>query len=246
MLSTLLKLSRGTEQQVPYDIEFLGMTVRVTPKKVKTIRLKVNLTDKSISVTAPYYLSTQEVMQFLLSKQNWLLRQLQKSVPADAPLIYDEGEKLPLWGETLLIRQQLARKKDAYIDGNNFVFCAPETLDTEAKRKMLGDFYRQEMLKEANHLMKIWQPRIGKPVSFLGIKNMKTKWGSCNITKARVWLSLYLAQHPKACIEMVLVHELVHLLEASHSKKFYDTMTEYLPSWKATDAILKSQPTQKI
>ncbi|MBE1298418.1 MAG: DUF45 domain-containing protein [Alteromonadaceae bacterium] len=246
MLSTLFNFSRNKDNQAPYDIDFMGMAVRVTPKKVKNLRLKVDLTNKDISVSVPFYLSQQDVINFLHSKQTWLLRQLQKSSPVTESLEYNEGERLPLWGEMLIIRHELAAKKKVYRDDSQFFFCSPSPLDVKTKQKLLTDFYRREMLIEANQLLATWQPRIGKHVNFLGIKNMKTKWGSCNITKARVWLSLYLAQYPKTCIEMVLVHELVHLLEASHNKKFYALMSEFLPSWEQSDAILKTQPMLKM
>ena len=246
MLSTLFNSSRKTDNQAPYDIDFMGMAVRVTPKKVKNLRLKVDLTNKDIAVSVPFYLSQQDVIKFLHSKQVWLLRQLQKSSPFTESLEYDEGGRLPLWGEKLIIRHEFAAKQKVYRDDCQFFFCSPSPLDVKTKQKLLSDFYRREMLIEANQLLATWQPRIGKSVNFLGIKNMKTKWGSCNITKARVWLSLYLAQYPKTCIEMVLVHELVHLLEASHNKKFYALMSEFLPSWEQSDAILKTQPMQKM
>jgi predicted metal-dependent hydrolase len=71
---------------------------------------------------------------------------------------------------------------------------------------------------------------------------MKTKWGSCNIKERRIWLNLELAKKPIECLEYVLVHELVHLLERHHNERFQDYMDQYLPQWRQCREILNQEP----
>lgn len=75
-----------------------------------------------------------------------------------------------------------------------------------------------------------------------GIKKMKTKWGSCNIKERRIWLNLELAKKPIECLEYVLVHELVHLLERHHNQRFQAYMDQYLPQWRQCREILNREP----
>ncbi|MGH2103285.1 M48 family metallopeptidase, partial [Aerococcus urinaeequi] len=74
------------------------------------------------------------------------------------------------------------------------------------------------------------------------IKQMKTRWGTCNIQKKRIWISLNLVTAPLICLESVVVHELVHLLETNHTKRFYDLMDQYFPKWQEANAILSKLP----
>ena len=71
---------------------------------------------------------------------------------------------------------------------------------------------------------------------------MKTKWGTCNINKKRVWINLQLAKKPIECLEYVVTHELVHLLERNHTNRFYELLGEYYPEWKVARKILSEQP----
>ena len=92
---------------------------------------------------------------------------------------------------------------------------------------------KQEMQMVLPDLIKHWELIIGVRVSSWGIRAMKTRWGSCNVITRHICINLHLMHKPRACLEYVVVHELVHLLEANHSKRFYALMTRFLPAWKA-------------
>jgi predicted metal-dependent hydrolase len=87
-------------------------------------------------------------------------------------------------------------------------------------------------------LLTHWQTKLSVDTKHCGIKRMKTKWGSCNVTAQRIWLNLELAKKPLSCLEYVLVHELVHLLESSHNDRFTALMDEFLPAWRRLRKIL--------
>ncbi len=79
-------------------------------------------------------------------------------------------------------------------------------------------------------------------VSEFGIKKMKTKWGTCNIEAKRIWLNLELAKKPIQCLEFIIVHEMVHLLERKHNDRFIAYMNKYLPKWRSYKEELNSIP----
>ncbi len=99
---------------------------------------------------------------------------------------------------------------------------------------------RRELRQAIPPLLAKWQPVIGVEARAWGIRRMKTRWGSCNVVAKRIWLNLELANRPPECLEYVVVHELVHLLERRHNARFYGFMDLYLPDWKALRKVLNS------
>lgn len=102
------------------------------------------------------------------------------------------------------------------------------------------DWYRRNIKKEIPQLLEKWQKIIGVTASDWGVKNMKTRWGTCNIEDKRIWLNLQLVKKPFECLEYVMVHELVHLLEKNHNKIFISYMDEFLPNWRKIKEELNS------
>ena len=97
--------------------------------------------------------------------------------------------------------------------------------------KYLNDWYRENLKEVIPVFVKKWESIIGVEVYYWGIKNMKTRWGSCNIRDHRIWINLQLAKKTPECIECVVVHEMVHLLERGHNKRFYEYMDRFMPEW---------------
>jgi predicted metal-dependent hydrolase len=104
--------------------------------------------------------------------------------------------------------------------------------DQDKREQLLNGWYRWHMKELVPGLIAKWQPVIAVQVADWGIKKMKTRWGSCSTRDRRVWLNLELAKKPLHCIEYVLVHEMVHLLERRHSDRFKACMDTFLPQWR--------------
>lgn len=79
------------------------------------------------------------------------------------------------------------------------------------------------------------------PKSF-GIRKVKTKWGSCNDETKTIWFNIELAKKPKECIDYIIVHELVHLIERKHNKNFIILMNKYMPNWQLRKKALSELP----
>jgi predicted metal-dependent hydrolase len=71
---------------------------------------------------------------------------------------------------------------------------------------------------------------------------MKTKWGACNSEAGRIWLNLELAKKPAQCLEYIIVHELIHLLERHHNDNFTVLMNQFLPQWRSRRSELNAAP----
>ena len=107
----------------------------------------------------------------------------------------------------------------------------PET-SAEQREQVLQRWYREQLKALIPPLLEKWQSVLGVQVADWGIKKMKTKWGACNIDARRIWLNLELAKKPVQCLEYIIVHELVHLLERHHNDRFQKLMDQFMPQWR--------------
>jgi predicted metal-dependent hydrolase len=117
----------------------------------------------------------------------------------------------------------------------------PDT-DREKREQLLQRWYRQLLRDQIPELLTKWEPLVGVEVATCGIKRMKTRWGTCNIEAKRIWLNLELAKKPPACLEYILVHEMVHLLERHHNDRFRTYMDQFMPKWRTHRDELNRSP----
>lgn len=221
-----------------------GIDVQLVRKRVKHLRLVVAPPDGRVRVSVPVFVPDDLVWLFLQGKLDWIRdKQVRfadyvgKVIPA-----YISGEQHYLFGQpfTLQIietsgRQSVIKQADTllmYVRSGN---------DANTRSKLLDNFYRNELKQQIPGLLELWQLRIGRKVMEWGIKKMKTRWGSCNITRQRIWLNLELAKRPLSALEYVLVHELVHLLERNHNRRFYALMDSYIPNWRQQKQLLNER-----
>jgi hypothetical protein len=106
-------------------------------------------------------------------------------------------------------------------------------LDAESR-----EHHRAELKARIPALLAQWEPVVGVRVTAWGVRQMRTKWGTCNIKARRIWLNLELARKPGHCLEYIVVHELVHLLERNHNARFRALMDRFLPDWRDRRAAL--------
>lgn len=108
------------------------------------------------------------------------------------------------------------------------------------------EWYQKELKNCVPVLVDKWRALIGEHVLSWGIRKMKTKWGSCNIDKRSIWLNLELAKKPVNCIEYVVVHEMVHLIERNHNARFIELMDRFMPNWRLNRDELNKLPVSHV
>jgi predicted metal-dependent hydrolase len=101
--------------------------------------------------------------------------------------------------------------------------------DTVKREQVMTDWYRKNLKELIPSLIEKWEPIMGVQVADWGVKQMKTKWGSCNIEARRIWINPELAKKSTRCLEFIIVHEMVHLLERTHNERFAELMTQFMP-----------------
>lgn len=87
-----------------------------------------------------------------------------------------------------------------------------------------------------------WEPRIGVTIAGLYVQRMKTRWGSCNSQARTIRLNTDLAKKPRECLEYVVVHELIHILEPTHNERFQACMNQFIPDWEHRRQVLNRLP----
>lgn len=223
-----------------------GIAVQIVRKPIKNLHLSVYPPDGRVRVAVPKHLSDDNVRLAVISRLSWIKKQQAnfQAQPRQSAREMVTGESHYLFGKRYRLDVIERRGCHEIVIANNItlqLFVNPGT-STQNRELVLNQWYRHQLKAQIPDLLNRWQLAIGKEVQDWGIKQMKTKWGSCNITKRRIWLNLELAKKPLECLEYVLVHELVHLHERYHNKVFYAYMNKYLPQWQQCRDILKREP----
>ena len=218
--------------------------VTVLRKTVRRVRLTVKPPDGAVTLTIPWRVSHGEVERIIREKSAWIVKHHQRFAqqPAVAPLAYESGESLMWWGYDKVLRVEERPSGPGYdTDGECLVLFVRPGSDREVRAKVLEQAYRHSMKKRLPALIEHYERLMGVSVNQFGIRKMKTRWGSCNVVARRIWLALELGKFPPEALEMVLVHELVHLLERSHNTRFYRLMDQFYPQHRAVEKELKKR-----
>ena len=217
-----------------------GLNVIVTRKRIKHCYIKIDRENGDVCVSAPVRISEKTVRELVRSKAEWIKKR-QASLPDSSQnqqFIFEDGELHKVWGnEVPLVNTSGSGKRGVHRLKNTLVLNAPVGSTVDIKKRLLLSWYGQEVKIAATGLVHKWEPTLGVKVGRLAVQKMKSKWGSCNVENGNIRLNSELAKFPEAALEHVVVHEMVHLLEPSHSKRFYSLMDHFLPNWKAMKAL---------
>jgi len=224
----------------------------ITRKKIKNLYLRV-LPDGTVAVSAPKRLSDKAIRDFVNSKSDWIEAQLQKleerkqqqeaNPAAETEPSCITGEIHYLWGKpyTLLVEETTGRGSVVVSENTptaTLCLLVPPGSTPDQRKVLLEEFYRKQLKQEVPSLLEKYIPVVGKVPKEWRIRNMKTRWGSCNTKEGRIWLSLHLAKKHPDCLSYVIAHELTHLHVPNHSKAFWARMDVYYPKWREARKLL--------
>jgi len=215
--------------------QMAGINVNFTRKSVRNINLRISRTDGEVMVSAPLRVKRELVESFVASRADWISR-AQNRVLSRQPTEqaeYVSGERISYLGKKLLLTVEEGRGAvQLDQDRQELKVYVPRNANLKRRQTALEDFYRQELSSRLPVYLEVWQPIVGAKAKECRVRKMKSRWGSCNTRQARIWMSLELIKYPPQCIEYVLVHELTHLLEPSHNKRFHRLVGEAMPNWR--------------
>ncbi|KGK42578.1 hypothetical protein LH51_06160 [Nitrincola sp. A-D6] len=212
----------------------------VERKAIKHLYLRIEQPDGRVRVSAPRRMSDAEIARFLHSKQQWIARkraQLQQKSQLSDPEI--SATELLLWGQRYpLILQPSSGRARVLFDQEKIIVLTEAESSPEQLQKLLNSWLRQQLQQRLEERVPYWEAVSGTRANEVRIKRMKTRWGTCNVRAARIWVNAELVKLPPACLDYIILHELVHLLERLHNRRFHALMEEFMPDCHRTDTLL--------
>jgi predicted metal-dependent hydrolase len=223
-----------------------GIAVDVVRKNIKNLHLGVYPPHGRVRVAAPLVVSDEAVRLAVIDKLAWIKRQKARFAeqPRQSPREMVNGESHYFLGRRFRLRvhEHKGRATVALRGITSLDLLVRSGTTREQREAALLRWYREQLRTLIPPLLNKWQTRLRVQVAAWGIKKMKTRWGSCNPVSRRVSLNLELAKKPPQCLEYVVVHELVHMLERRHNDRFKALMDEYLPRWRHYRKLLNTTP----
>jgi predicted metal-dependent hydrolase len=223
-----------------------GLTVSIVRKAIKNLHLGVYPPHGRVRIAAPLAVTDDAIRLAVIGKLGWIKRQRAKfeGQPRQSKREMVRGESHYFLGKRYLLRVIEETGKARIVLRNRLAMelRIQPGANAEQRERVLLRWYRRQLGALIPSLLEKWSPRLGVEVAGWGIKKMKTKWGACNIEARRIWLNLELAKKPVQCLEYIVVHEMVHLLERHHNNRFTALMDKFLPRWRLCRAELNRAP----
>jgi predicted metal-dependent hydrolase len=220
-----------------------GVSMELIRKRIKNVYVRVLPPLGLVRISAPFRMSEAEIREFARSKFAWI-RSHQERMRANAPQephSFADGDAVVLWGRPRRLRFfPVGGRRRIFLRGEFIDLHAPISDKPETRRKLVEKLYRRELEREIQRLLAQWCPVIGVPIPEFFIRRMRTRWGSCSPSTSRMRFALHLAEKPARLLEYVVVHELVHLLERGHNKRFAACMDRFLPNWRGARSEMRS------
>lgn len=216
-------------------IDLGGIAVDVLQKDIKNIHLSVYPPTGRVRISAPLRMNVDTIRVFAISKLAWIKQQQQKlrAQERETPREYLDRESHYLWGKRYLLKLvEHDGSPTIELKHRKLVVYLRNASDAEKKQTILLEWYRNKLKDAIPPLIAKWAPLMGLQVNGFRVRQMKTKWGSCNPQGRTILLNLDLAKKPRECLEYLIVHELAHLIEPTHNKRFIAVMDQFMPRWQ--------------
>lgn len=227
------------------ELQLGDLRVAVVRKKIRNLHLSVHPPDGHVKISAPVRLSPEAIRLFAISKIGWIRKQRTKilSQERETPREYKELETHWAWGGRCRLHVvEENRAPSVALDHDNLILRVRPGTDVRHRQAVVENWYRSQTREAAAPLIAKWEAALGVKVEKVFVQKMKTLWGSCNSRRHTVRLNSELAKKPRECLEYIVVHELVHLLERSHGPRFVVLMDRHLPNWRYFKARLNRLP----
>lgn len=226
-------------------IQIGEVSIEVTRKAVKNVHLSVHPPDGRVTLVAPSATRLDVARAYAISRLGWIRQQqeLLRNQARETPRRFVERESHYLWGRRhLLSIAHRDAKPCVSVDHKRITLTVRPSSDSEKRAEVLHDWHKALLHALIPPLIQKWEPRLNVKVARYFLQRMKTKWGSCNHREGNIRLNTELAKKPKDLLEYVIVHEMTHLREPTHSERFTAILQEHYPTWREARAELNELP----
>lgn len=224
-----------------------GWQYELVYKSIRHIYFRIYPDKRTVRISAPSQISQKALEYAIQVKSAWLMEKM--TAPGNAPPPFNPLSAMKdscscmIWGRQLPVVRGTCNTRPGIClsPESEIILRVPSGFDPEKEGNLWNKWLRSLLNERIQRLLEKWQPVMGvAPAELVRLKKMKTRWGSCNTVAKRIWINTVLVHLEPCLLEYVLVHELVHLLEPGHTRRFYQIMETYLPDWKASDVRLNN------
>ena len=226
-------------------IQLGEISIEVTRKDIKNVHLSVRPPDGHVTLAAPLATRLEVARAYAISKLGWIRDQQQKlaSQARETPRQFITRESHYLWGRRYLLNVEHREAKPCVFVDHKRITLTVRPGSSDTKRAEVMHHWHKELLHEAvPPLIRKWEPKLGVQVHGYFLQRMKTKWGGCNHRAGHIRLNTELVKKPRHLLEYVIVHEMAHLLEPTHSDRFLAILDKHYPTWREARAELNELP----
>lgn len=207
----------------------------ILKKRIKNIYIRYQ--DSKITVSVPIYASKKDILKFISDNIEKINIFIEKRINDEKKESLENGSSIGFFGEKLYITvKPPISKNKVYKEGSHLIFECENT--KEEKEELLNKFYRQELSKILPMYIEKWSNITGIVPNEVRIKNMKTRWGSCNCKEKRIWISTKIMSKDKICLDYLILHELSHIIIKGHNKDFKLQLEKYMPEYRKIEKML--------
>ncbi|UOG76296.1 M48 family metallopeptidase [Hymenobacter tibetensis] len=228
-------------------VQIGDLQVEVVRKNIQSLRLTVYAPDGRIRVAVPTRTPHEAVQEFVVARRAWIRKHQEKFQarvhPAALAFVSGETHYYQGKGCLLQVHETTGVPQVIYRESQVLDLFVREDSTPEQREKVLAAWYRKQLKAQLPAMVAKWQQVVGVQVNEWGVKQMKTRWGTCNIRAKRIWLNLELIKRPTTSLEYVVAHELVHLHERLHNARFWRLMDQFMPGWQMHREELKKAVT---
>jgi predicted metal-dependent hydrolase len=225
-----------------------GIVVNVLLKDIKNIHLSVYPPTGAVRISAPRRMSIDTIRVFAISRLDWIKQQQRKvrEQERETAREYIDRESHYVWGRRYLLSiLEVGEPPSVELKHRRMLLRVRPGTPERKREELIEEWYREQIKTAVPPLLELWEPLIGVRAERFFVQRMKTRWGSCNHESHTIRLNTELAKKPAECLEYIVVHELVHLLEATHNARFIARMEQYMPRWKFYREVLNRLPVRQ-
>ena len=213
--------------------------VKIIKKDVKNITLKVRPNGEAI-LTAPNSASDEHIKFIMQKRVQWIAQKRAFFASFKMPQKeYVSGEDFRYLGRSYRLKVVQSKEECVKLQRGYLELFVKDKSDLKRKENLIYEWYHEKAMLHFFNILQEFNKIVKQDIKSVKIRQMKTRWGSCNPYKSYINLNIELIKKPKACIEYVIFHELAHLLYPNHSKKFYEHLILYMPDWQKRKEILE-------
>lgn len=227
------------------QIDVGGIPVDVVFKKIKNVHLSVHPPTGRVRISAPTWMKVDTIRVFAISKIDWIKRQQKKlrEQERETHREYLDRESHYVWGKRYLLKvNEENRPPSVELKHDQMILTVRPGAMMAKREAVVTAWYREQVSNAILPLLAKWEPILGVKVDQVIVRRMKTRWGSCTPRRRSIRLNTELGKKPPECLEYVVVHELVHLLEPSHNARFVSLMDKFMPHWRHVRDELNRAP----